>query len=73
MLEADRPQQSGALKAVRLVQPDGGRIIAVADNRDHLAIAERRASLDQRRQQDAADAPTVQGGVHIDRILKSPS
>lgn len=42
MLETDRLQYADARESSRFMQPYGSRIAAVADDRDHLAVAERR-------------------------------
>src|SRR4051812_3707842 len=60
---ADHPKAAGGMEAY------GGGLRRIADHRHHLAFAERRALLDQHRQQRPADALPDRILVDIDRVL----
>src|SRR5579875_2923791 len=69
-LEADRRQQADADEAERLVQPDRRPLLAPADHRHHLPIAEPAAAPDQIGQQGPTDAAADLVRRDIDRILE---
>jgi hypothetical protein len=68
-LEADVLQGARHLEAAGGMEPDRRDLRAVADHRHHLALADLRAFLDQRRQQRLADTLPDRILVDIDRIL----
>ena len=68
-LEADRVERAGAREAERGVQSDGPVVGAVADHRDHLAVALALAGLDQHGEQAPPEAAPDHVRVHVDRIL----
>src|ERR1700704_5735515 len=67
--EADAFERTDHLEAARGMEPDRGRLRGIANHGHHLALAERRALLDQHRQQRLADALPHRVLVDIDRIL----
>src|SRR5712672_3520776 len=68
-LETDRRQYSDVPEAEFLVQPDRGRVLAVADHRNHLAFAGVFAASYQLREQRTADAFAGEIRMHVNRVL----
>ena len=68
-LEADVLQRSDHLETARGMELDRRRLCGIADHRHHLALAERRALLDQHRQERLADTLADGVLVDVDRIL----
>src|ERR1043166_9655340 len=67
--ESGRLQRADHTEAQRAVEPDRGRVAAVADHGDHLAEAAALARFEQRLEQRAADALTLAAGLDVDRVL----
>src|SRR3546814_11633983 len=71
VLEADRRKDAAVAEAVARVQADGAGVGAVADHRDHLAVAESGAALDQRTKQRRADAASASADRKSTRLNSS--
>src|SRR5579875_195696 len=68
-LEAHRAKRADETESLALVQGDGGRVAAVADDGDHLPPAPRLAARDEGGKQMAADAAAAQRLADIDGVL----
>src|SRR4030095_2235275 len=68
-LEADVLERAHHLETARGMEADRRRLRRIASHRHYLVLAERRALLDQHRQQGLADALADGVLVDVDRIL----